>query len=390
MQPDIQIIKSFKQLRTACEEKDFKGYDPFDGLNSKFFRALPYIRNNRLCRLAWLQFFKRSPINFRPLAGVKKGHNPKALGLFLSGYCNLYKAEKKEDDLEKINYLTEKIYSCQSKGYSGACWGYNFDWQARAFFQPEGTPSVVVSSFIGGALLDAYEILHDEKLLKTARSTSDFILNDLYRTYDAQGDFAFSYSPADKTQVFNASLLGSRLLCRVYAITKEPVLIEESKKAIAFACKHQQENGAWTYSPLPFHQWIDNFHTGYNLECIYTYQTVSGDNSFASHFEKGLSYYLETFFEKDGMPKYYSNSPYPVDLHNTAQLIVALSKTGRFEENKELINKALKWSQTNMFDTKKGYFYYAKQKRITVKINYIRWIQAWMFLACSHYILNTK
>jgi rhamnogalacturonyl hydrolase YesR len=328
-------------------------------------------------------------VNFRPLLGVKKDYNPKGLGLFLSGYCNLYKAEKKEEYLEKINYLIEKINACQSEGYSGVCWGYNFDWQSKAFFQPKGTPSIVVSSYIACALLDAYEILHDEKLLKTARSTCDFILNDLFRTYDTQGDFAFSYSPVDKTQVFNASLLGCRLLCRVYACTKESIFLEESKKAVAFACKHQQENGAWAYSPLPFHQWIDNFHTGYNLECIYTYQAISGDNRFASHFEKGLYYYLKTFFEKDGTPKYYSNSRYPVDMHNAAQLIITLSKTGKFEENEELIDQVLNWTQENMRNKKRGCFYYYKQKYYTVRINYIRWIQAWMFLAYSHYILNT-
>jgi hypothetical protein len=285
--------------------------------------------------------------------------------------------------------LINKIIDCQSSGYSGACWGYNFDWQAKAFFQPKETPSIVVSSYIACALLDAYEILQDEKLLKIARSTCNFILNDLFRTYDTHGDFAFSYSPVDKTQVFNASLLGCRLLYRVYTFTKESILLQESKKAVAFVCKHQQENGAWAYSTLPFHQWIDSFHTGYNLECIFMYQTISGDNSFAGHFENGLAYYLKTFFEKDGAPKYYNNSRYPIDMHSTAQLIITLSKTGKFEENKELIDKVLHWSHKNMFNQEKGVFYYCKQKYYTVKIIYIRWIQAWMFLAYSHYLLNT-
>ncbi|MDR1583352.1 MAG: delta-aminolevulinic acid dehydratase [Prevotellaceae bacterium] len=377
------------RLKEYCEKENFKGYDPFDGLNSKFFRVLPYLHESRFFRLVWLQIFKRSPINLRPLFGIMKDYNPKGLGLFLSGYCNLYKAEKKEEYLDKITFLIDKINACQSQEYSGACWGYNFDWQARAFFQPKGLPSVVVSSYIACALLDAYEILQDDTLLKTARSTCDFILNDLYRTYDLQGDFAFSYCPVDKTQVFNASLLGCRLLCRVYAFTKESFLLEESGKAIAFACKHQHENGAWTYSSLPFHQWIDNFHTGYNLECIHTFQTISGDNRFANYFEKGLRYYLETFFEKDGIPKYYNHSRYPVEMHNTAQLIITLSKTGKFMEHQELIDRVLNWSQKNMFDMKKGYFYYRKHKYYTIKISYIRWIQAWMFLGYSHYILNT-
>jgi hypothetical protein len=384
------IINTFNSLRLNCEQENFKGYDPFDGLNSKFFQAIPFVRNNPFCRLAWIQFFKRSPINFRPMVGIKKDDNPKGLGLFLSGYCHLYKVEPKTEYLEKITFLIAKIEACQSLGYSGACWGYNFDWQAKAFFQPKGTPSVVVSSFVACALLDAYEILKEEKLLQMARSTCDFVLKDLNRTYDNDNDFSFSYSPLDHTQVFNASLLGCRLLCRTYSYTKESFLLEESKKAVAYVCKFQQENGAWPYSPLPFHQWIDNFHTGYNLECIYTYQSISGDNRFKTSFEKGLSYYLNTFFEKDGTPKYYNKSRYPIDMHTTAQLIVTLSKIGRFEENKDLIDSVLNWSRKNMFNEKKGYFYYYKQKQYTIKINYMRWIQAWMFLGYSHYILNTN
>jgi len=223
-----------------------------------------------------------------------------------------------------------------------------------------------------------------------ARSACDFILKDLYRTYDDQGDFSFSYSPLDKTQVFNASLLGARLLSRTWFYTNEPALIDDSRKAVSYVCKHQQENGAWSYSPLPFHQWIDNFHTGYNLECIYTYQSISGDHSLNSHLEKGLEYYLNTFFEESGLPKYYSNSKYPIDMHTTAQLVVTLSKMGVLNQKMELVDKVLLWSFENMFDESKGYFYYYKEKYFTIKIPYMRWTQAWMFLGLSHYISFEK
>ena len=387
---DIDFDICYEKLRVTCEKADFRGYDPFDGLNSTFFQALPGIRNSRACRLAWVQFFKQNIINLRPLLGVRKDYNPKGLGLFLSAYCNLYKLEPENEYLNVIKFLINKIKICQSTGYSGICWGYNFDWQARAFFQPKGTPSVVVSSYVAGALLDAYEIIKDENLLNTARSTCDFILNDLNRTYDEDGDFAFSYCPVDHTQVFNASLLGVRLLSRVYGYTKEPVLIEESRKAISFVCKHQNRDGSWLYSPLPYHQWVDSFHTGYNLESIYTYQEVSGDKNYSESFELGLTYYLNTFFEKNGRPKYYNNSIYPIDLHTTAQLIVTLSKINKIFDHQELVEKVLSWSQNNMFDEKQSYFYYQKNRFLTIKINYIRWTQAWMMLGYSHYFLNFK
>lgn len=376
----------FKKLKDYCEKESFMGYDPFDGLNSSIFTIFPFLKKSRMFKLVWLQFFKRSPFNFRKIAGIKKEYNPKGLGLFLSSYCNLYKQEPDNEVLQKIYFLIEKIESCESKGYSGVCWGYNFDWQARAFFQPKGTPSVVVTSFVACALLDAYEITKDQKLLKKARSACDFVLKDLNRTYDNDGDFAFSYCPLDKTQVFNASLLGSRLLCRLYEFTSEKILIEESEKVVSFACKHQQQNGAWAYSPLSFHAWVDNFHTGYNLECIFTYQRVSGNQKFNPYIDKGLDYYLNTFFEENGLPKYYNNSRYPVDMHTTAQLIITLSKMGILSKHQVLVDKVLSWSLENMFD-KKGYFYYYKEKYFTIKISYIRWIQAWMFLGISHYKL---
>ena len=143
--------------------------------------------------MVWTQVFKRSPINFRKFVGIHKDYNPKALGLFLSGYSLLYKTSKEKKYMDKINFFTCEILKMRSQNWNSACWGYNFDWQSRAFFQPKNTPTVVASTFIASALLDAYDITKDENLLLTAKSTCDFILNDLNRTYNNKGDFAFSY-----------------------------------------------------------------------------------------------------------------------------------------------------------------------------------------------------
>lgn len=378
------IEQSFEKLKNYVEDVHYKGWDPYDGLNSKFLHAIPFVYKSRFIRLAWIQTFKRLPINLRPLLGVEKDYNPKGLGLFLSGYCNLYAIEPKDEYLEKIKFLVDEIMALQSSGWSGSCWGYNFDWQARAFFQPKYTPTVVASTFIGYALLDAYEILRDGKLLKTARSICDFILKDLNRTYDDKGNFAFSYSPLDNTQVFNASLLGSRMLSRVYGYTGEKELIEEAKKSVQFCVDYQQENGAWAYGTLPFHQWIDNFHTGYNLECISEYMRYSGDESYKENVKLGLKYYLETFFTKDGKSKYYDKSLFPIDVHAPAQLVVTLYRLGILKEQKELVDKVLNWTIENMQDNE-GYFYYQIKKRFNSKIPYIRWAQSWMFFAMSFY-----
>jgi len=384
-----KVRKSLDDLIIYCKKEEFKGYDPYDGLTSSLFQSLPFISRNRFARLIWIQGFKRSPFNLRWLSGVKKDYNPKALGLFLSGYCNLFNLEPKEEYLEMIHFFINKISEVSSPGLSGACWGYNFDWESRAFFQPKNTPTIVASSFIANSLLDAFEIVSDEKLLKTARSTCDFILKDLNRIFNKNGDFAFSYSTLDNSVVFNASLLGSKLLARVYSLTGETHLKEEAKKSTNYCCDFQREDGSWTYGLLPFHQWIDNFHTGYNLECISDYMKFSEDHSFEINLQKGFDYYINTFFTESGIPKYYSNSIYPIDIHAPAQLVITLSKSGKFNENRELIEKVLNWTILNM-QSEKGYFYYQKNKYFTSKIPYMRWSQAWMFYALSEYLLQDK
>jgi len=383
------ITDSFQRLNTYCRNEQFKGWDPYDGLNSKVFHSLPGLNRSRIARLAWIQAFKRNPLNLRRILLVPKGYNPKGLGLFLHGYCNLYQLNRSEELIPTIRDLSERIIELTSDGYSGACWGYNFDWQAKAFFQPAGTPTVVASTFIGYALFEAYDILGDPRILEVASSISDFILKDLNRTYDDDGNFAFSYSPLDQSQVFNATLLGSRMLARTYSYTGNRQLLDEAAKSVRFAVSHQNEDGSWAYSTLPYHQWIDSFHTGYNLECLSEYQRYSGDESYKDVISRGFQFYLDHFFMEDGRCKYYHNSLYPIDIHASAQFIITLVRLNQLQPNQPMAERVLMWIIDHMQD-KKGFFYFQIKKGLRIKIPYIRWSQAWMFYAMSAYMLNSN
>jgi rhamnogalacturonyl hydrolase YesR len=384
----LDINKSFEYLRKYCESEAFKGWDPYDGLNSWVIQKTP-LGKSRFFRLAWIQLFKRNPINFRSLFGIRKEYNPKGLGLFLIGYCNLYKKEAKPVYLKKINFLAQQIIELQTKGHTESCWGYNFDWQARAFFQPKYTPTVVVTTFIAEALIQAYEITKTKVYLNVAISASRFVLNDLNRSYDEDGDFTFSYSPLDNTQVYNAGLLGAKLLSLVYIYTKDESLLVAAKSVATYVCKKQNKDGSWPYGSLPFHQWIDNFHTGYNLECLKLYQEISGDATFSDNINRGMTYYLDNFFTEEGMSKYYNNQTYPIDIHAPAQLVVTLYKNKNLVINKDLVDRVLSWTIKNM-QTKKGYFIYQKRSIFSSNIPYIRWAQGWMFYALSYYILDNE
>lgn len=392
-----KVDSSFLKLKAYCENENFKGWDPYDGLNSKVFQALP-LRHWDLARLAWIQGFKRSPINFRKLLLVPKQHNAKGVALFLLGYCRLYKLAEsgcedfgtKDELLTQINDITNLLLSLRTEGYSGSAWGYNFDWQARRLFLfPKYTPTVVATCFCVEALLESYKITKNETVLSETLSAADFVLNDLSRTSHGNG-IIFSYSIKDgNNTVINASLLGAKILSYSYKYTKNKAHANMAKQAITAACDLQEEDGSWIYGLLPVQSWKDSFHTGFNLDAIETYQQNTEDHSFQKYIDKGTAYYLEHFFEDNGMPKYYHNKIYPIDIHCPAQVIVTLSKLDVFKNNEALLSKVLDWTIDNM-QHKKGYFYYQLKKGMSSKISYMRWSNAFMFNAMAQFLLETK
>lgn len=393
-----QVLPSFQKLENYCSQEAWKGWDPYDGLNSKIFQAMPLLKNWDLARLAWIQAFKLSPVNLRRLLLVPKEHNPKGIGLSLTGYCNLYRFQQNTGNESlvflgdaihtKIRYLADLLISLQSKGYSGACWGYNFDWQARRLFLfPKGTPTVVVTTFCSAALMESYEITKENKYLETALLSAHFVLNDLKRTPTGTG-FLFSYSPLEgNNTVYNASLMGSRLLSLCYSYDKKEEYLTTARGSIQACVDDQNEDGSWFYGKLPVQKLIDSFHTGYNLESIMTYQRLTGDHSFSSALDKGFDFYINNFFLENGAAKYYHNKTYPIDIHCPAQLFVTLSKLEKYEPYKDLADKVMKWAIQNMQD-KKGYFYYQIRSGLSSKISYMRWSNAFMFYAMSYYLLN--
>ena len=387
------VETSFLKLKTYCEKENFAGWDPYDGLNSKVFKALPFIGRSAVARLAWIQLFKRNPFNLRRLLLVPKGHNAKAIGLFLHGYCNLNRmgSPLAANSEKRINELGELLISLSATGFSGAAWGYNFPWQCRReFLFPAGEPTIAATHFCASALLEAYEATGREDFRDTALSSVRFVMNDLHRTPAGDGEL-LSYSRATGNDtIYNASLLGSRLLmlCLKHG-AKDPdgEILRTARSSVAAVCSLQREDGAWTYGLKKATSWVDSFHTGYNLDAIHTYMELSGDYSFRSHLERGLHYYINNFFLPDGTPKYYDTHTYPIDIHCPGQLFVTLSRLGRWNDNQELARKVMEWTISNM-QTRTGNFTYQLKRSISSRIPYMRWSDAFMFAAMTHYLLK--
>jgi len=392
----FSVSDAFLLLKDYCEAENFKGWDPYDGLNSRVFQATP-LKKWDIARLVWIQGFKRSPINLRKLLLVPKEHNAKGIGLLLNGYCNLYKLAKQGDDrfgseaelLAKINELADLLLAMQNRNYSGSCWGYNFDWQSRAFFLPKNTPTVVATSFAVEALLQAYEITNNNSYLDTALSSADFVINDLNRIEKPNGLFMFSYSPLDEQAVYNATLLGTKILSLVYSYNHNESLKELAYKSALSVCSLQNEDGSFPHSDQVGQKWRDNFHTGFKLESLMMYQKLCDDSSLNLHIENGLKYWVSHYFNNEtGYSYYYDRGMNEalVDLHCVAQALTTFYKLDKSEEYFLLIEKITLWAVKNM-QSESGYFYFQKKSKSINKTPYMRWPNAWMFYGLSYWLL---
>ena len=389
-------MTSLSKLLEYCHEQNYLGWDPYDGLNSKVFKSLG-LNRVPFFRLAWIQLFKRNPINLRRLFLVPKGFNSKAIGLFLSCYSKLLIATDKskigeiEQLKNKVDSLADLLISLKSEGFSGACWGYNFDWQARGgLFFPSGTPTVVATTYAAYGLFDAYDATGNTRYLNVALDAVNFVLKDLSRDYRDDGAFLFSYSITNgNNKVYNASLLGSKLLSRAYYYNKDESLIDVAKGSVQAVMNAQEKDGSWVYGELPIQSWKDSFHTGFNLECLADFMKFTGDKSFEAGINLGFDYYIKNFFTDEGFPKYYNNGVFPIDIHSPAQLVVTVESLGRMKEYRGLVEKVINWTIDNMQDPK-GYFYYQKKKYWTIKIPYMRWSLAWMAHSLVVYKIHEK
>src|SRR5204862_8071506 len=170
----------------------------------------------------------------------------KGIALFALATLAKYRTEQtKEWEIEANEHLDD-LMSMALKGFKGPAWGYNFDWQGRAFFAPKGTPTVVPTAFAARALVTAAEVL-DGDHLRYARTVCDFILNDLNRSEESADEICFSYSPLDRTRVLNASLLAGEALATVGKMLGEDSLVDWAWRAALYVVRRQSRDGLWAY-----------------------------------------------------------------------------------------------------------------------------------------------
>ena len=378
----VQLEEALAGVQKWVEDRNYKGYDPGDGLTS-FLR--PLTGRNIFAERILQQIIWKSPVNLRPLVGIVPLESTKGRGFMAWGYLHLYQARADESYLEKAIACLDWLDNAREKGYSGHCWGNHFDFTTRTGRMVAHTPTVVWSGLIGQAYLECFEQTEDERYLDVAENVCQWILTlPSEKTKDGN---CLSYTGAYQHSVHNANLLGVGMLARTWKYRPRPEYLEVAQSGASYTCASQRTDGSWLYAEDAQHPWIDNFHTAYILDSLKRYTEATGDDSFRNNIDRGYRYFVDTFFEPSGLPRYYHNRTYPIDIQSAAQAIDTFSFfAGEQDDALPMAEKVAEWTINNLRDPS-GYFYYRRYPLITAKTPYFHWGQATMFKALAHLTL---
>ncbi len=371
------LEEAVDRIRAWGEARDWRGYDPYDALNSPVAPVLSLGRP--LGRRLLMQAVKLSPLNLRPVLGIRPSWNAKALALVASGYARLWAAGGEERSREQARRWLAWLADNHGGDEEGMAWGYNFDVQTRVFAYARGTPNAIATSFAAHAFMDAWELMGEEQARAPALRAASYLTSRMLD--DGSPRPFFRYLPDEGELVHNANLLACAVLARAARLSGERSLLEPAARALEVSVAAQRPDGSWPYADAQGHDWVDNFHTGYVLDSLA--ECARSLPELQEPLERGVAYWERELFLPDGTPKYFPHRVLPLDAHCYATAVDTwLSLTDRYPRALERAERVARLLVERMLD-RSGYVHFQRRRLWTNRVPLVRWSTAPAFRALS-------
>ena len=335
------------------EDRDWMGFDPYDGL-----RTLPFRPRSKRLRQVQIQVPKMSPANLRRLFRATPYAMSKSIAVGLMAMQAL-------GDDERAEALRTRLVETR---LDNGLWGYEFDVQTRWAFYSAGTPNAIATSFSLHGLLD-HEVDYDQaEILEkaTRRLINQFLI-------ESPGGPFFRYVVQSDVLVHNANLLTAAAVARVARQLNIVDWEERAREAAMTSIAHQADSGAWSYGEGSQLGWVDGLHTAYVLVAL-DWLALPG---MEPHIERGLQFYLKELFADNGRPLARASSQIPGDVHTVATSLWVLSRFSDREGVPGAIQATYEWA----LRLRKGDGSYRLSH--LNPISYVRWGQAHMLLGLA-------
>jgi hypothetical protein len=157
---------------------------------------------------------------------------------------------------------------------------------------------------------------------------------------------AYTPAPDDPCGVINASAYRAFLLTKAGIELSEPRYLEVAKRNLNFVLASQKAGGFWYYSTDGERDFVDHFHTCFVLKALAKIEQLTDCPRCRSAIERGISYYVRSLFDANGLPLPFSKRPrltvYRRELYDCAECVnLAVLLYGRFPELDRILSSVV-------------------------------------------------
>ena len=282
----LRLLNVIYRLESHGAEHEWVGPHPYEALNAT--RFVGPVTKSAMGRRVLMQVVKRSPLDLRPVLGIKPTRNSASVAWAMSAYgIGSWLPDEVQD--EKLRHAADVLLSMRKPDYEEPCWGYAFDYQSRIFFYPETMPNTIATAFTGMAFLDAFDRTQDEEYLDVAAGVARFFINHVPQTEDPPGA-RFGYFPGDRSPIHNANTHVGSLLARIARhVPERDDYLARAAASTEWTVARQRDDGSWPYGEREDLDWVDSFHTGYVLDSL-QHCAEAGIDGAHEAWRRGLDY----------------------------------------------------------------------------------------------------
>jgi hypothetical protein len=179
-------------------------------------------------------------------------------------------------------------------------------------------------------------------------------------------------------------MLVCSLLGRLGSRLHRADLFNAAKAGVDYTVTRQRADGSWPYGEEPHLDWVDNFHTGYVLECLIVCDESGVADGVQVALRRGLAFYRDALFRSDGAPRYTPRSQYPIDCQCVAQAIQTFARAARlFPDYEQSAWQVCDFALRRM-RRGDGSFVFQRHRLWTNATAYPRWCEAPMMAALAY------
>lgn len=266
------IEKIVFELLQQMEDEKLLGYDPYDFYLSPIAKYLPK-------SILFLHASKISPINLRPILGIKKGMVTKVYALMIDSYLNLYEMTKDYSYINRAISLYKSLMQVPVVNTEQELgWGRNYPFKTGGEIHDNKKPLVYLDARIGLALIHLYDVTKIRDILENVRRIVVNIIRT-GRVLSKDGYKFIGYSPDLNTRLtFNASMVAVETIMKFMNRSEiDSFMIDglEMKETcldiIRTMIHYQAPDGGWAYGYSAKGVLFDqkDFHQGFVVDSLY-------------------------------------------------------------------------------------------------------------------------